>query len=155
MPLVVGVTDLGVINAFGYRGARAYGRHEDEELRNVASESFTWSLLRWPFIYAGIAVFALKDPTADILYALVPIAAILTAGSGVALQAELRLVELSRLALAGNAASASGSMIAAIAGGSAPSVFAAGVGFQALVIMFQLIWVRHDHAYDASVFNAA
>jgi O-antigen/teichoic acid export membrane protein len=153
IPLVVGVTDLGLINAFGYRGARAYGRHQDEELRNVASESFTWSLLRWPFIYAGIAFFALRDPTADILYVSVPIAAVVTAGAGIALQAELRLVELSRLALAANVASASGSTIAAIAGGNARSVFAAGVGFQALVTMVQLIWVRHDRALMLACFT--
>jgi O-antigen/teichoic acid export membrane protein len=153
VPLVVGVTDLGLINSFYYRGARAYGDHQDEELRNVASESFTWNLLRWPFIYVGIAVFALRDPTADILYAAVPVAAVLTAGTGIALQAELRLVELSRLALAGSAASAIGSTIAAIAGGNARSVFAAGVGFQALVTAVQLNFVRHDRPLMRACFT--
>jgi O-antigen/teichoic acid export membrane protein len=153
IPLVVGVTDLGVINAFGYRAAHAYGRHQDEELRSVASESFTWSLLRWPFIYAGIALFALREPTAAILYAPVALAAVVTAGAGVALQAELRLVELSRLALAANVASAIGSTSAAIAGGDARSVFAAGVGFQAVVTMAQFIWVRRNHALLRACFT--
>jgi O-antigen/teichoic acid export membrane protein len=153
IPLVVGATDLGLINAFGYRAAHAYGQHQDEDLRDVASELFTWTLLRWPFIYAGIAFFALRDPTADILYLLVPIAAVVTAGAGIALQAELRLVELSRLALAGGAASAIGSTIAAIAGGNARLVFAAGVSFQAFVTMFQLVWVRGDHGLMRACFT--
>jgi O-antigen/teichoic acid export membrane protein len=146
IPVVVGTTDLGLINAFGYRAAHAYGQHQNEELRNVVSEFFTWTLLRWPLIYVGIALFALRDPTADVLYLFVPIAAVATAGASIALQVELRLVELSRLALAGSAASAIGSTIAAIAGGNARVVFAAGVGFQALVTIVQLIWVRDDHA---------
>ena len=62
----------------------------------MVGESFTWSLLRWPFMY----LVALHDSTAALLFAMEAVSDGGRRGRG--LQSQVRSVELSALPLAGH-----------------------------------------------------
>lgn len=129
LPMVVGLSDLGLGNSFQHRAALAYGQGDVAELRRSAREAFTWALIRAPIslIVGGIV---LQDMTALIFFALYVVCVTMTAGAALILLASVRVAEFSRIAIAAALMSTTASVVAALLGAGPATVFAVAVAFQ-------------------------
>lgn len=140
LPLVIAVTDLGLTNSFGYRGALAYGRGDHDELRRTTREALSWSLLRAPLVLA-VGALVLKNSLAFTLFSLSIVFSTAASGAMLAIQSAVRAAEINRVALIGTIAGMGASVAAALSSAAPAVVFAAGAAAQNMPTLLLLLKV--------------
>lgn len=125
VPLLISLTDLGSAHATARSVSQAFAAGEVERTRELLGKALGWNLLRLPLLCVLVLAIARPTPAGAVLVVAFLVISTSSAGLVFSLQAENRGGVLAKLALVEVGAVSAGSMITALAGADATTVWAA------------------------------